>query len=136
MLLASKIVTAVQEGLKLTIVLVDDHGFASIGALSRSLGSDEFGTKRDAPVDFVANAMSLGAHAVRARTVDELRAALRDAQGAKQTTVIVVEADRYAGVPSYDSWWEVAVAEVSAQKTVREAREAYEKAKRAQRSHL
>src|SRR6266511_2250365 len=136
LMLHTEIVTAVQEGLKLTIVLVDDHGFASIGALSRSVGSEEFGTKREVPVDFVANAKSLGAHAVRARTVDELRAALRDAQGAKQTTVIVVEADRYAGVPSYDSWWEVAVAEVSAQKTVREAREAYEKAKRAQRSHL
>ena len=136
LMLHTEIVTAVQEGLKLTIVLVDDHGFASIGALSRSIGSDEFGTKRDVAIDFVANAKSLGANAVRARTVGELRGALRDAQRARQTTVIVIEADRHEGVPSYGSWWDVAVAEVSEQESVRKARTAYEEGKRRQRWHV
>lgn len=136
LMLHTEIVTAVELGLKLTIVLVDDQGFASIGGLSRSVGSEEFGTKRTAPVDFVANAKSLGASAVRAKTVGDLRGALKEAQKAKQTTVIVVEADRYAGVPSYASWWDVAVAETSEQDPVKKARKAYEEAKRRQRWHV
>ncbi|MBM4434141.1 MAG: 3D-(3,5/4)-trihydroxycyclohexane-1,2-dione acylhydrolase (decyclizing) [Chloroflexi bacterium] len=136
LMLHTEIVTAVELGLKLTVVLVDDQGFASIGGLSRSVGSEEFGTKRSAPVDFVANARSLGAAAVRAKTVGDLRSALKEAQKAKRTTVIVVEADRYAGVPSYASWWDVAVAETSEQEGVRKARKAYEEAKRRQRWHV
>jgi 3D-(3,5/4)-trihydroxycyclohexane-1,2-dione acylhydrolase (decyclizing) len=150
LMMNGEIATSVQEGHKIVIVVVDDHGFASIGGLSRALGLDGFGTlyrarrngsiglDRDAagvalPLDFVANARSLGASAVRAHTVAELRSALADARTADRTSVIVIEADRYAAVPSYDAWWDVAVAEVSESEGVRAARKEYEEARRRQR---
>jgi 3D-(3,5/4)-trihydroxycyclohexane-1,2-dione acylhydrolase (decyclizing) len=153
LMLSSEIVTSVQEGLKLTIVLVDNKGFNSIGSLSRSLGTDGFGTlyryRRNGsigvdsddeadllPVDLAANADSLGARVFRAGTIDELRAALIAAKRETGTVLIAVEVDRYAGVPSYDSWWDVAVAEVSEVGAVRAAREEYEAAKRAERNYL
>jgi 3D-(3,5/4)-trihydroxycyclohexane-1,2-dione acylhydrolase (decyclizing) len=154
LMLASEIVTSVQEGLKLTIVLVDNHGFNSIGGLSRSLGTDGFGTqyryRQDGslgldsetspppllPVDLAANAESLGAHVIRAGTIAELRAALTEAKQVDRTVVIAVEVDRYAGVPSYESWWDVPVAEVSAVDSVRAAREQYEAARKDERSHV
>ena len=101
LMLPSEIVTAVQEGVKLTIVLVDNHGFSSIGALSRSLGTDGFGTqyryrrtarsastattrpRRTLPVDLAANAESLGAQVIRARTIAELRRGARGGEGAR-----------------------------------------------------
>jgi 3D-(3,5/4)-trihydroxycyclohexane-1,2-dione acylhydrolase (decyclizing) len=152
-MLSSEIVTAVQEGLKLTIVLVDSRGFNSIGSLSRSLGTDGFGTlyryRRNGslgvdseasddylPVDLAANAESLGARVIRAASVNELRSALAAARDEKRTTVIAVEVDRYEGVPSYESWWDVAVAEVSDVPSVREARDRYEEARREERSHV
>ena len=154
LMMNSEIATSVQEGHKLVIVVVDDHGFASIGALSRSLGLDGFGTryaarrdgsigfdadgKRLAPldIDLAASARSLGASAVRVNGIGELRTALREAQSADGTSVIVIEADRYAAVPSYDSWWEVAVPEVSDQDGVRQARKAYEDDRQRQRWHV
>ena len=143
LMLAQEIVTSIQEGAKLTIVLVDNDGFSSIGSLSRSVGSDGFGTlyryRVDGslgtdtddsgarlPVDLAANAESLGAHVFRARTVAELREALAAAKRVERTVVIHIEVDRYAGVPSYDSWWDVPVAEVSQVASVRAARERYE----------
>jgi 3D-(3,5/4)-trihydroxycyclohexane-1,2-dione acylhydrolase (decyclizing) len=154
LMLSSEIVTSIQEGLKLTIVLVDNHGFNSIGSLSRALGTEGFGTlyryRRNGslgldgegdpapplPVDLAANAESLGAHVIRATTIDELRAGLAAAKAETQTVVIAVEADRYEGVPSYESWWDVPVAEVSEAASVRAAREQYETARRDERSHL
>jgi 3D-(3,5/4)-trihydroxycyclohexane-1,2-dione acylhydrolase (decyclizing) len=153
LMMNSEIATSVQERQPLVIVVVDDHGFASIGGLSRALGLDGFGTRyrarsdgsigldseKDAAplaIDLVAHARSLGANAVRSRTVSDLRAALAGARRADRTSVIVVEADRYAAVPSYGSWWEVAVSEVSEEQGVRDAREAYEKARKAQRWHI
>src|SRR4029077_5805751 len=129
------------------------------GALSRSVGSSGFGThyRRGTngalPVDdaaggglaqpadvlprgLAANAGSLGARVVRTRTVAELRRALADARGADGPVVVHIEADRYAGVPDYESWWDVPVAEVSDDDAVRAAREAYERARSAQRVHL
>ncbi|MGA2753977.1 MAG: 3D-(3,5/4)-trihydroxycyclohexane-1,2-dione acylhydrolase (decyclizing) [Terracidiphilus sp.] len=142
----SEIATSVQEGVKIIIVLVDNGGFASIGSLSRSLGQGGFGTRyrvRDAKsgqldgetlkVDFAANARSLGAHAVKAGTLDELKQALKEAKGMDRTTVIVVETDVTVGVPGYDSWWDVAVAEVSEMESVREARARYEEARKRER---
>ena len=142
----SEIATSVQEGIKIVIVLVDNGGFASIGSLSRSLGQGGFGTSyctRDAKsgqldgeplkVDFVANARSLGAHAVRAVNLDELRKGLDDAKGMDRTTVIVVETDMTQAVPGYESWWDVAVAEVSEIESVREARAKYEEARKRER---
>jgi 3D-(3,5/4)-trihydroxycyclohexane-1,2-dione acylhydrolase (decyclizing) len=161
LMLPGELVTAVAERIPIVIVLVDNHGYASIGALSRSIGSHGFGTHYrrtdngslplDAtdgtglaepagsdvlPVDLAANAASLGAQVVRAGNIAELRSALADARGADGPVVVYIEADRYAGVPSYGSWWDVPVAEVSDEADVRAAREAYEVARQAQRIHL
>jgi 3D-(3,5/4)-trihydroxycyclohexane-1,2-dione acylhydrolase (decyclizing) len=149
LMMSSEIATSIQEGCKLTIVLLDSHGFASIGGLSKSLGSGGFGTEyryRDKQtgrldgdvlrVDFVASAAALGAHALRAVTRDDLRRALEQARGADRTTVIVVEIDPEARVPSYDSWWDVPVAEVSTMEPVKRARTEYEQARRKEREFL
>jgi 3D-(3,5/4)-trihydroxycyclohexane-1,2-dione acylhydrolase (decyclizing) len=137
LMLPGELVTAVQEGVKLTIVLVDNRGYASIGALSRSLGTEGFGTEQPVDVDLAANAASLGAPVVRAETIDELCRALDEAKEQTRPTVIVVPTDRAAeGVPSYESWWDVPVAEVAETVSVRAAREAYEHARAAERRFL
>jgi 3D-(3,5/4)-trihydroxycyclohexane-1,2-dione acylhydrolase (decyclizing) len=148
-MMPTEIVTAVQEGLKLIIVLVDNHGFASIGGLSESIGSAGFGTRYQRrsketgqldgaaiKIDYVANVRSLGARAVKANSLSELRQALADAKSSKDTTVIVVETDREVRVLGYDSWWDVAIAEVSDDKNVQNARAKYEQARRKERYHL
>jgi 3D-(3,5/4)-trihydroxycyclohexane-1,2-dione acylhydrolase (decyclizing) len=145
----TEIVTSVQEGVKLIVVLVDNHGFASIGGLSRSLGQTGFGTSYRSrskgsgqldgdclAVDYAANARSLGAHAIKASNLSELKGALEKAKGLDRTTVIVVETDPTVGVPGYESWWDVAVAEVSEMASVAEARARYEEARKRQRYHL
>ena len=154
LMLSEAIVTSLQERAKLVVVLVDNHGFASIGGLSRSLGTDGFGTQfretrpgargldsdRDPapflPVDLAANAASLGAHVIRAHGIAELRAALAEAKKIDRTVVIHVEVDRYISVPSYQSWWDVPVAATSSADGVRDARKSYEKAKQKQRRYL
>jgi 3D-(3,5/4)-trihydroxycyclohexane-1,2-dione acylhydrolase (decyclizing) len=160
LMLPGELVTAVAENVKIIVVLVDNHGYASIGALSRSVGSAGFGTHYrrkeerqllDAPngdgpaqpaealpVDLAANAESLGAKVVRTRTIDELREALDGAKAAPagRPIVIHIETDRYAAVPSYDGWWDVPVAEVSDDPAVEAARREYEDARRAQRQYL
>jgi 3D-(3,5/4)-trihydroxycyclohexane-1,2-dione acylhydrolase (decyclizing) len=149
LMMPTEIVTSIQEHVKIVIVLADNHGFASIGGLSRSLGQGGFGTSYHlrsetsgqldgAPltVDFVANARSLGAHAMKAATLAELKEALEKAKTLDRTTVIVVETDPSVGVPAYESWWDVAVAEVSGMESVREARARYEEARRRERHHL
>jgi 3D-(3,5/4)-trihydroxycyclohexane-1,2-dione acylhydrolase (decyclizing) len=142
--------TAVAEGVPIVIVLVDNHGYSSIGALSRSLGAHGFGTHYRAGLpldggeippplpglDLAANAESLGARLIRARTADDVRAALASARGADGPVVIHVEVDRYAGVPNYESWWDVPVAEVSESSSVRAARERYEQDRADQRAYL
>ena len=148
-MMPSEIVTSVQEGVKLIIVLVDNHGFGSISALSRSLGQNEFGTRyryrspasglmdgEPITVDFAANARSLGAHALKAATLDELKQALSKAKTLDRTTVIVVDTDPAVGVPDYESWWDVAVAEVSEMGSVRAARARYEEARKRERYFL
>jgi 3D-(3,5/4)-trihydroxycyclohexane-1,2-dione acylhydrolase (decyclizing) len=148
-LMPAEIVTAVQEGVKLIIVLVDNHGFASIGGLSESIGSAGFGTRycerskasgqldgKDMVVDYVANARSFGARATKANNRVELKEALAQAKTSEETTVIVVETDREVRVPGYDSWWEVAIAEVSESKDVQAARSKYEEARRKERYFL
>jgi 3D-(3,5/4)-trihydroxycyclohexane-1,2-dione acylhydrolase (decyclizing) len=155
LMLAQELVTAVQERIKIVVVLVDNHGHSSIGGLSRSLGSEGFGTQyryrtsgslgldREEPqgdvlpVDFAANAASLGAVSTRARTITELRAALAEARHVQgRPYVVTIETDRYEGVPSYDSWWEVAPAEVSGLAEVRASRERYEKGRKSARRHV
>jgi 3D-(3,5/4)-trihydroxycyclohexane-1,2-dione acylhydrolase (decyclizing) len=154
LMMPGEIVTSIQEGLKLTIVLVDNHGFNSIGGLSRSLGLDGFGTqyryRRDGslgldsdesppphlPVDLAANAESLGARVIRCETISELRAGLAEAKTEARTVVLVVEVDRYAGVPAYETWWDVPVAEVAGADAVRDVRAEYDEARQAERSYL
>ena len=136
LMLPGELVTAVEQNVKLTIVLVDNRGYASIGSLSRSLGTDGFGTALTAEVDLAANAASLGARVVRAESLAELRDALEGAKGEAGVTVIAVATDRARGVPGYESWWDVPVAEVSETATVRAAREEYEHAKLAERRFL
>ena len=162
LMLSEAVVTSLQERAKLVVVLVDNHGFASIGGLSRSLGTDGFGTQfreskpgapsgaptsargldseRDPapylPVDLAANAESLGAHVIRARGITAFRDALAAAKKVDRTVVIHIEVDRYVSVPSYESWWEVPVAETSGAAGVREARKSYDKAKQKQRRYL
>jgi 3D-(3,5/4)-trihydroxycyclohexane-1,2-dione acylhydrolase (decyclizing) len=147
LMMPSEIVTAVQEGIKLIIVLVQNHGFASVGALSRRLGVEGFGADYRSrgddgqlsgdrlAVDLAANAASLGAEARRATGIDELTAALEDAREASGTVVIEVETDPQVYVPRFQ-WWDVAVAEVSASEGVREARVKYEEEKEKSRRHL
>jgi 3D-(3,5/4)-trihydroxycyclohexane-1,2-dione acylhydrolase (decyclizing) len=149
LIMPTEIVTSIQEGVKIVIVLVDNRGFASIGALSRSLGQKGFGTSyrnrskasgqldgEPLKVDFVANARSLGAHAIKASSLAELKDALQKAKGFDRTTVIVVETDPSVSVPGYESWWDVAVAEVSESEDVRAARARYEVARKRERHHL
>jgi 3D-(3,5/4)-trihydroxycyclohexane-1,2-dione acylhydrolase (decyclizing) len=147
LMMAQEIHTSIQEGYKLNIILLDNHGFASIGGLSEACGSGGFGThyryrkegKLDGPaveVDFVANAASLGAVAVRVRTLDELSQSLVAARATPRTTVTVIEVDRNVRVPGYESWWDVPVAEVSEVESVRAARRAYETTVRRERYFL
>jgi 3D-(3,5/4)-trihydroxycyclohexane-1,2-dione acylhydrolase (decyclizing) len=149
LMMPTEIVTSVQEGVKIIIVLVDNHGFASIGSLSRSLGQEGFGTRyrernlksgqldgQPIAVDFAANARSLGAHTIKAANVAELKVALEEAKRQDRTTVIVVETDASLGVPGYESWWDVSVAEVSEKASVREARLKYEEARKRERHYL
>jgi 3D-(3,5/4)-trihydroxycyclohexane-1,2-dione acylhydrolase (decyclizing) len=136
LMLPGELVTAVEQNVKLTIVLVDNRGYASIGALSRSLGTDGFGTALTTEVDLAANAESLGARVVRAETLGDLRDGLEAAKSEAGVTVIVVATDRSRGVPSYESWWDVPVAEVSETATVRAARDQYEDARLAERRFL
>ena len=154
LMLSEAIVTSLQERAKLVVVLVDNHGYASIGGLSRSLGTDGFGTQfreskpgvlgldseRDPapylPVDLAANAESLGAHVIRARGMSGFRDALAAAKKVDRTVVIHLEVDRYVAVPSYESWWEVPVAATSDAEGVGDARKSYDKAKQKQRRYL
>jgi 3D-(3,5/4)-trihydroxycyclohexane-1,2-dione acylhydrolase (decyclizing) len=145
LMMAQEIVTSLQEGYKLNIVLLDNHGFSSIGGLSRSCGNEGMGTnyryrrgeKYDGdtlPVDFVGNAASLGAWATRASSREELLAALADARRQPRTSVVVVETSYEQRVPGYESWWDVAIAEVSERESVREARKRYEEARKKERN--
>ncbi|MGH3089271.1 MAG: 3D-(3,5/4)-trihydroxycyclohexane-1,2-dione acylhydrolase (decyclizing) [Rubrobacteraceae bacterium] len=154
LMMSSEIVTSIQENYKLTIVLVDNSGFASIGALSRSVGGGGFGTRYhyrengsiglDAegtsesvlPVDLAKNAEGFGASVMSARTVGELKEALEEAKKLDATVVIHVPVDRYEGVPDYESFWDVPVAEVSGMESVAAARKEYVANKRAERRYL
>ena len=147
LMMSQEIVTAVQEGVKLIVVLVQNHGFASIGALSESLGSQRFGTRYRyrtptgldgdvLPVDLAANAASLGARVTAVSGIVELEKAFADAQAADVTTVIHVETDPLVPAPDSPAWWDVPVAEVALLESTRDARATYDNQKARQRSHL
>jgi 3D-(3,5/4)-trihydroxycyclohexane-1,2-dione acylhydrolase (decyclizing) len=149
LMMAQELVTAVQEGIKIIVVLVQNHGFQSIGALSEEVGVQRFGTKyryRDSgsgrldgdvlPVDLAANAASLGVEVHRAGGVDELRAALRQAQQASGPVLVHIDTDPLVPAPDGESWWDVPVAETAELDLTRDARATYEKQKASQRDYL
>ena len=154
LMMNTDLITSVQEGYKLTIVLMDNSGYRSIGALSRSLGQSGFGTRYvfpqgnglptdeigysadSLPVDLALNAESLGCHVIRCNSVEDVVQALDDAKAIEKTTVIHVRNDRYLGVPGYESWWDVPVAEVSEIDGVRAAREEWEEMRAQERFFL
>ncbi|MGA2528666.1 MAG: 3D-(3,5/4)-trihydroxycyclohexane-1,2-dione acylhydrolase (decyclizing) [Acidimicrobiales bacterium] len=147
LMMSSELVTAISESIKLVVVLVVNHGFASIGNLSESVGVERFGTRYryrtdsgldgpKLPVDLAANAASLGAHVLQASTREELASALASALAADSTTVVVVETDPLVPAPDSASWWDVPVAEVSTRQGVLAARERYEAERPRQRPLL
>jgi len=144
LMLCNEIVTSIQEGYKLTIVLMDNQGFNSIGGLSRSIGQEGFGTRyafpsdnklpddesdevEALPVNYAMNARGLGAHVIECKTYDDFVEAFKESRKTDRTTVIYVRNDRYVGVPGYESWWDVPVAEVSEMDGVKQARKEWEK---------
>ncbi|MFC3495654.1 3D-(3,5/4)-trihydroxycyclohexane-1,2-dione acylhydrolase (decyclizing) [Glycomyces rhizosphaerae] len=149
LMLSSEITTMISEGLKVIIVLVQNHGFASIGALSESLGSQRFGTKyryRDEqsgqldgdtlPVDLAANAASFGAEVITANGVAGFREAIAKAKASTRTTVVHVDTDLEGPNPPGSAWWDVPVSEVSELDSTREAYKTYADHKRTQRHYL
>ncbi|APE21737.1 MULTISPECIES: 3D-(3,5/4)-trihydroxycyclohexane-1,2-dione acylhydrolase (decyclizing) [Streptomyces] len=147
----TEIVTAVQERLPLTVVILQNHGYASIGGLSEAVGAERFGTDyrfrapdgtftgAPLPVDLAANAASLGMRVLPARTVRDLREALADARAATVPTCVYVEtetADSVSGAPPAQAWWDVPVAETSTRPSAVKAREEYDRHVTARRRHL
>ena len=149
LMLAQEIITSIQEDYKLIIVLINNNGHSSIGGLSKSTGAEGFATRfryRDPnsgelhgdflPVDLATNAKSLGANVIEATTVQSLKSALQEARDAKTTTVVTIDVDYDVGVPQYESWWDVPVAEVSDVDSAKEAYEEYKQAKQKERYFL
>ena len=149
LMMSSELVTAVQEGIKLTIVLIDNHGFQSIGGLSQAIGNGRFGVQYklrnpatgrlsgpNVPIDFAANARSLGAQVCAARDIPQLKAALAEARRQTRPAVIVIETDAEKRAPGYESWWDVPIAEVSRMASVRRARRQFEAAVKQERFFL
>ncbi|MFD9611684.1 3D-(3,5/4)-trihydroxycyclohexane-1,2-dione acylhydrolase (decyclizing) [Streptomyces sp. NPDC059083] len=147
----TEIVTAVQERLPLKLLILQNHGYASIGGLSEAVGAERFGTdyrhRADdggftgppLPVDLGANAASLGLRVLRPRTVRDLREALADARAATDPTCVYVEtetADSVSGPPPAQAWWDVPVAETSTRPSAAKAREEYDRHVTARRRHL
>ncbi len=150
LMMHTEIVTMVQEGIKINIIILDNHGYASIGGLSKSVGSDGFGTKyrfrdeaadqltgENIPIDYAKNCESLGAYVIVAKTQEEFSRAIEEAKTIQNRPVcIVTETDRRQRVGGYESWWDVAVAEVSDNPDVQQSRQEYEDAKANERYHL
>jgi 3D-(3,5/4)-trihydroxycyclohexane-1,2-dione acylhydrolase (decyclizing) len=146
LMMNSELVTSIAEGMKITLVVVDNSGFQCIRGLQMSCGSPSFGNElryRDPatnrldgeliPIDFAANGASLGAVAFSASTPDELASAISKARAEPRSTVIHVRVDKDIRVPGYDSWWDVPIAEVSSEPGVQEALADYNDSKEKQR---
>ncbi|WP_406436168.1 3D-(3,5/4)-trihydroxycyclohexane-1,2-dione acylhydrolase (decyclizing) [Streptomyces sp. NBC_00631] len=151
LMMPTEIVTAVQEGIAIKVLLVQNHGYASIGGLSESVGGERFGTAyrfpsddgtftgAPLPVDLAANAASLGMRVLRAKTVRDLRAALAEARAADTPTCVYVEtetADTVSGPPPAQAWWDVPVAATATRSAAVKARELYERHVSTRRRHL
>ncbi|WP_437922178.1 3D-(3,5/4)-trihydroxycyclohexane-1,2-dione acylhydrolase (decyclizing) [Sphingobacterium sp. LRF_L2] len=150
LMLSADVITAIQERIKLTIILINNHGYASIGGLSKSLGLEGFGTQyrsRDVesgqldgdllPVDLAENARSLGAQVLPAHSPDTFKKALQMAKDSDCTTVIYVETTPERKMAGYGhAWWEVPIAAVSQQQAVQEAHQKMRENKKNQRYHF
>ena len=148
LMMPTEIVTAVQEGLPVNIVLLQNHGYASIGGLSEETGGERFGTAyrfraadgtftgAPLPVDLAANAASLGMDVLRAKTVRELREALAAARASDRPTCVYVETDPAPTAPPAEAWRDVPVAETASREAAVEARERYDRQVADRRRHL
>ncbi|MFF8321149.1 3D-(3,5/4)-trihydroxycyclohexane-1,2-dione acylhydrolase (decyclizing) [Streptomyces bobili] len=151
LMMPTEIVTAVQEGIAIKILLIQNHGYASIGGLSEETGGERYGTAyryraedgtftgAPLPVDLAANVASLGMRVLRAKTVQDLRAALAEARAADTPTCVYVEtqtADTVSGAPPAQAWWDVPVAETATRASAVKARELYERHVSTRRRHL
>lgn len=154
LMLSSELATAVAESIKLIVVLIQNQGYASIGHLSETVGSERFGTKYRRyddearnfqhgdvlPVDLAMNARSYGVDvfeiAQGPRAVDDLRAAVAAAKASERTTLIHIESDPTVYGPDGEGWWDVPVAAVSSVETAQRARGEYEQQRAAQRPLL
>jgi 3D-(3,5/4)-trihydroxycyclohexane-1,2-dione acylhydrolase (decyclizing) len=149
LMMATELVTAVQEGIKIITVLVQNHGYASIGSLSESLGSQRFGTRyryrnpetgrldgEKLPVDLAANAGSLGVEVIKTTTAGEFAEAIKAAKAADHSVVIYVETDPLIGAPDSESWWDVPVSATSTLESTQQARKTYDEHKATQKLFL
>jgi 3D-(3,5/4)-trihydroxycyclohexane-1,2-dione acylhydrolase (decyclizing) len=143
LMLHSELVTAVAERIKIIVVLIQNHGYASIGHLSESVGSERFGTKyryfdpesqdfqgdRRLPIDLAANARSYGVHTIEItpgpQAIAELRAAVAAAKASSESTLIHVNSDPHLYAPDGEGWWDVPVAEISNLPSTHAARAEY-----------
>jgi 3D-(3,5/4)-trihydroxycyclohexane-1,2-dione acylhydrolase (decyclizing) len=148
LMMPTEIVTAVQEGLPVNLVLIQNHGYASIGGLSETVGGERFGTAyryraadgtfsgAPLPVDLAANAASLGMDVLRAKTVRELRTALGTARASDRPTCVYVETNPAPTAPPAEAWWDVPVAETASREAAVAARDAYARQVADRRRHL
>ncbi|WP_405622310.1 3D-(3,5/4)-trihydroxycyclohexane-1,2-dione acylhydrolase (decyclizing) [Streptomyces sp. NBC_00076] len=149
LMMPTEIVTAVQEGLPVNLILIQNHGYASIGGLSESVGGERFGTAyryraadgtfsgAPLPVDLAANAASLGMDVLRAKTIRELREALGTARASDRPTCVYVETGTGGpSAPPAEAWWDVPVAETASRAAAVEAREEYDREVATRRHHL
>jgi len=154
LMMHTEIVSAVAEGLKVIIVLIQNHGYASIGHLSEDVGSQRYGTKyryRDAsknnfdgektlPIDLATNAESLGIDVIRVEptknAISDLAAAVKKAKSSDVSTLIHINSDPLLYSPGNDSWWDVPIAEVSTLESTQKARTNYENKKKLQKPYL
>ncbi|MCX5198287.1 3D-(3,5/4)-trihydroxycyclohexane-1,2-dione acylhydrolase (decyclizing) [Streptomyces sp. NBC_00249] len=147
----TEIVTAVQEGVPLRLLILDNHGYASIGGLSGAVGAEGFGTAYrfrapdrtytgdPLPVDLAANAASLGMAVIRTRTIGDLRKALAVAREADRPTCVYAQTrtpDTVSGPPPAPAWWDVPVAETATRASAAQAREEYDRQAAQRRRHL
>ena len=154
LMMHTEIVSAVAEGLKVIIVLIQNHGYASIGHLSEDVGSQRYGTKyryrdnsknnfdgeKTLPIDLATNAESLGINVIRIEptknAISDLAAAVKRAKSSDVSTLIHINSDPLLYSPGNDSWWDVPIAEVSTLESTQKARANYENKKKLQKPYL
>lgn len=144
-----EVATIVAEGIKVVLVVLQNHGWSSIGALSESVGSQRFATQyrmRDersgmldgprVPMDIAANLRSYGIEVLEPSSIDEFRSAYQRVAAQDRTAAIVIETDLYGPPPPSSAWWDVPVAEVSRLESTQGARTGYLTGRSQQRPHL